>query len=145
MLYYSFLEVLGRFFNVPTLVLMTRPLTNMSVSFYTLALIPLVFPGSRQGPWGQDITEFRWRSLLDSCVSKSAKHLHKLCKSVRLSRSVKKLNTFFRPLGWNCYLNKGCCWLISHNEIHRDGGGGVAIIAYLLTSFESVFLWIWKI
>lgn len=85
-------------FNVPTLVLMTRLLTNMSVLFYKLALISFVFPGSCQGHRGQDITEFRLRSLLDSVVSKSGKHLHKRCKSVRLSHSVRKLNTFFRPL-----------------------------------------------
>lgn len=107
-------------FNVPTLVLMTRLLTNMSVLFCTLAFIPFVFPGSCQGHWGQDTTEFRLRSLLDSFVSKSGKHLHKRCKSVRLRRSVRKLNTFFRPLGWNCYLNKLCCWLTSHNEMHKD-------------------------
>lgn len=124
-------------FNVPTLVLMTRLLTNMSVLFCTLAFIPFVFPGSCQGHWGQDTTEFRLRSLLDSFVSKSGKHLHKRCKSVRLSRSVRKLNTFFRPLGWNCYLNKLCCWLTSHNEIHKDF---FAIITYLLTYFESLSL-----
>lgn len=64
-------------FNEPALVLMTRLLTNMCVLFYTLALIPFVFPGSCQGQWGQDTTEFRLRSLLDSVVSKSGKHLHK--------------------------------------------------------------------
>lgn len=107
-------------FNVPMLVLMTRLLTNMSTTFYPVALIPFVFPGSCQSHWGQDITEFRLRSLLDSFVSESGKHLHRRCKTVRLSRSVRKLNTFFRPLGWNCYLNKGCCWLTSYNEIHKD-------------------------
>lgn len=107
-------------FNKPMLALMTSLLTNMSILFYTVALIPFVFPGSCQSHWGQDITEFRLRSLLDSFVFESGKHLHRRCKTVRLSHTVRELNTFFRPLGWNCYLNKGYCWLTSHNEIHKD-------------------------
>lgn len=67
-------------FNVVTLVLMTSLLTNMGVLFYVLVFIPFsFFSQGCQGDWGQDTTESRLRSLLDSFVSKSGKHLHKRC------------------------------------------------------------------